>query len=142
MKHEKSCGAVVYRIIDNNIEFLIIESVNGHFSFPKGHREKDETEIVTAIREIKEETNLEVELDDNFRECISYMLNEQTVKNVVFFLAKFKNGELRNQPTEIKSVKWMNYEEALKILSFTNDRGILSNAKHYIQIKENLLIAN
>ena len=62
MLHEKSCGAIVYRRFHGNIEILLIKHINsGHWSFPKGHVEGDETELETARREIKEETGLDVE---------------------------------------------------------------------------------
>ena len=64
---EKSCGAIVYKIENNELKFLLVHQNNGHYSFPKGHVEENETEIETAIREIKEETNLDVKIDTNFR---------------------------------------------------------------------------
>ena len=65
MMHEKSCGAIVYRKSHGNIEILLIKHVNsGHWSFPKGHVEGTETEVETAKREIKEETAIDVLIDD------------------------------------------------------------------------------
>ena len=59
MQHEKSCGAIVYRKSHGNTEILLIKHINsGHWSFPKGHMENGETEIETAIREIKEERQM------------------------------------------------------------------------------------
>ena len=59
MKMEKSCGAVVSRMTENGREILLIRHMNGgHWAFPKGHVEKDETEEQTARREILEETGL------------------------------------------------------------------------------------
>ena len=53
MLHEKSCGAIVYRKYHGNTEILLIKHINsGHWSFPKGHVEGDETEEETAKREI------------------------------------------------------------------------------------------
>ena len=61
MLHEKSCGAIVYRKYHGNLEILLIKHVNsGHWSFPKGHVEAGETEVETALREIKEETGIDV----------------------------------------------------------------------------------
>ena len=135
MKLEKSCGAVVYRIHDNVPEFLIIESIHGHFSFPKGHMEKDETEEMTACREIREETGLDVELDSSFREVIAYAIDEETEKNVIFFIASVHSGTLHRQENEINSIAWLTYEDALHKLSFKNDERILANALHYVQEK-------
>ena len=51
MLHEKSCGAIVYRKSHGNTEILLIKHINsGHWSFPKGHVEGNETEVETAIR--------------------------------------------------------------------------------------------
>ena len=72
MIKEKSCGAVVYKYENNEILVLLEKMKKGHISIPKGHVENDETEIQTALREIKEETNLDVVIDTGFKEVISY----------------------------------------------------------------------
>ena len=54
MIKEKSCGAVVYKIVNNQYYFLIEKMKRGHFSIPKGHVEKGESGLETAYREIKE----------------------------------------------------------------------------------------
>ena len=60
MEYEKSCGAVVYKIRYGRVYFLVEHMKLGHISIPKGHMEGDETEEETAVREIREETSLEV----------------------------------------------------------------------------------
>ena len=91
MLHEKSCGAIVYRKFHGNTEILLIKHINsGHWSFPKGHVEGEETEVETARREIKEETSIDVIIDPTFRETVSYSPKKDTVKVVVYFLAKAK----------------------------------------------------
>ena len=59
MKSEKSCGAIVLSPDNTNRKVLLIKHENGgHWAFPKGHVEEGETEVETALREIKEETGL------------------------------------------------------------------------------------
>ena len=72
--YEKSCGAIIiYKANENNHKVLLVKNHNGRYwSFPKGHVEKGETEQQTAIREIKEETGLDVEIVDSFREVSDY----------------------------------------------------------------------
>lgn len=102
MLHEKSCGAIVYRKFHGNTEILLIKHVNsGHWSFPKGHVEGNETELETARREIKEETGLEVILDSSFRETVSYSPKKDTQKVVVYFLAKARSFDFTPQIEEI-----------------------------------------
>ena len=50
MKHEKSCGCII--IEDKKV--LLIKQTNGIWGFPKGHVEKNETELQTAEREVKQ----------------------------------------------------------------------------------------
>ena len=67
MKHEKSCGALVYRKHGDRTELLLIKHrFGGHWSFPKGHVELGENEFQTALREVKEETGLDVK---DFEAC-------------------------------------------------------------------------
>ena len=71
MIREKSCGALVYRKKQDRLELLLIRHKNGgHWSFPKGHVETGETEPQTALREIKEETGLDVGLCEGFRQSV------------------------------------------------------------------------
>ena len=62
IRREKSCGAVVYRMEERERQYLLEHMVQGHTSIPKGHVEGKETEEETAVREIREETNLKVKL--------------------------------------------------------------------------------
>ena len=48
--------------------------------------EENETEIETATREVKEETNLDVEVDSNKRYTTEYVTNAGKLKQVVFLL--------------------------------------------------------
>ena len=122
MIKEKSCGAVVYKLEDKQIYILIEKMQRGHYSIPKGHVEKDETEIETALREIKEETNLEVSIDSNFREVVSYSPYSGCIKDVVFFVAEAKSDILINQEIEVSELKWLKPAEAIDILTFDSDK--------------------
>ena len=69
---EKSCGAVIWRGTPGEHQYLLARHNGGHWSFPKGHVEGEETEIQTAQREILEETGLQAEIDTNFRQVVTY----------------------------------------------------------------------
>ncbi len=64
MKTEKSCGAVIFNDED---KVLIVKHNAGHWDFPKGHMEAGETETQTAIREVKEETNIDIHIIEEYR---------------------------------------------------------------------------
>ena len=98
MKQEYSYGAVVYQIKDGQILYLIEFRKLGHVSLPKGHIEKGETPFQCALREIKEETNLEVDLETSFHHTISYSPFPNVWKEVTFYLAKAKTFDVISQP--------------------------------------------
>ena len=133
MTYEKSCGAIVYRKYHGNTEILLIKHVNsGHWSFPKGHVEGEESEIETAVREIKEETNIDVIVDPTFRETVSYSPKKDTQKVVVYFIAKARNYDFRPQEEEIAEIRWVEIGLASAILTYENDRSIVNKAKAVI----------
>lgn len=134
MLHEKSCGAIVYRKFHGNTEILLIKHINsGHWSFPKGHVENGETEVETARREIKEETSIDVIIDPTFRETVTYSPKKDTVKVVVYFLARAKNVDFVPQEDEIAEIRWVDISYAANILSYENDRTIVTKAKNAIK---------
>lgn len=96
MKFEKSCGAIVYRKTQNQIDLLLIKNrYGGHWSFPKGHVEGAETEMQTALREVKEETGLDISIQDGFRQAVEYFPKPNVRKQVVYFLGEAQSVDLR-----------------------------------------------
>jgi len=133
MKREKSCGAVLHRVQDGEEVFLLIQHKNGgHWAFPKGHVEKDETELQTALREIREETGYEAEIDSRFREVVSYSPKEGVMKDVVYFSGKVLSGEEYAQPEEVLHIRWETAGHALQTLTYANDRQILQKLVRYL----------
>lgn len=124
MKYEKSCGAIVIQ----GEKILIIQQAAGHWGFPKGHVEDGETEVETAIREIKEETNLDVEIDESHRYVEHYSPKEGVEKDVVLFVAKMIGGEIKAQEEEVQKIKWLSYEEAIQTITYDNSRSVLKEA--------------
>jgi len=134
MTNEKSCGAIVYRKHHGNIEILLIKHVNsGHWSFPKGHTEPDESETDTARREIFEETGVDVIIDPTFRETVTYYPRKETRKIVVYFLAKAKGYTFSPQAEEIAEIKWVDVGHAMSVLTYENDKSIVNKAKKAIK---------
>lgn len=133
---EKACGAVVYKEECNELKFLLVYQHNGHYSFPKGHVEGNETEIETALREIKEETNLDVLIDSNYRKKITYFVEPKKVmKDVVYFIATPTTFNLKSQEGEIKECLWCSYEEVLKKIEYENAKQVFIETYNYLKEK-------
>ncbi len=130
MKKEKSCGAIIYN--DKN-EVLIVKHNAGHWDFPKGHIENNETELETATREVKEETNINVRLYENYRYEIHYNPKEDIDKTVVFFLATNQSNKLKKQEAEIEKIGWFSYNDALNILTYDIAKDLLRKSSKDIE---------
>lgn len=131
---EKSCGAIVYKKEEGELKFLLVYQNNGYYSFPKGHVENSETEVETAIRETKEETNIDIEIDLNFRHQITYLLESKNVmKDAVYFVATPKTFNLKSQEGEILNCSWNNYDDTMKKLEFDNIKEVFMNAYNYVK---------
>ena len=135
MQLEKSCGGVVFTRRDDEILYVIIRHRGGHCGFPKGHMEPGETEQQTALREIREEVGLTVNLVSGFRAEEQYALPGRpgAMKQVVYFLAEFADQSPTPQPEEITRVYLLPLKEALRMLPFPEARRILTQADHFLR---------
>ena len=120
MKKEKSCGTIIIK----NDEVLIIRQKSGFCGFPKGHVENGETEVETAIRETKEETNIDVEVNESLRFEMSYITDKNIDKTVVFFVAKPTTEEIIIQEEELSDAKWVKFDEVEDNLTFDNAKEL------------------
>lgn len=130
MKKEKSCGAIV---IDND-KVLIIKHNLGHWDFPKGHVEYDESEEETAIREVKEETNIDISINNKYRYMTKYSPKENVMKDVIYFLAKPLTKDIKVQEEEVEIAEFVTFQKALDLITYNNSKEI------FIKLLDNLNI--
>ena len=135
---EKSCGIVLF----NSDEFLLIQHPTksngdeGHWDFPKGHVEGNETELETAKRELIEETGIvNFRLFDGFRHRIEYNFqkgNEMVPKEVIFFLAESNTKEVELS-SEHQNFVWLNKDLAHNKLTYNNAKEVLASVKIFLE---------
>ena len=138
MKQEYSYGAVVYREVNGQLYYLIENMALGHVSIPKGHIEEGETPRICTLREIKEETNLEVDLDMAFEHVIQYSPKPGVNKTVTFYVAKALTSDIISQPEEVTSCDWLRPEDAIKAVTFQTDKETLEDATRYLRTRTGL----
>jgi 8-oxo-dGTP diphosphatase len=132
-KREFSAGGVVIK--DNN-EVLLIKNHVNIWTFPKGHIEPGESKEETAIREVKEETNITARIIDYLGE-ISYFFQwegQKIYKTVYFFLMEYIEGEPKPS-WEVRDAKFFSIEETLKKLRYKGDKKIFMKALEYLNKK-------
>jgi 8-oxo-dGTP pyrophosphatase MutT (NUDIX family) len=97
VRNTTSCGACVYRDNKNGVELLLVRPFEDRdaWGIPKGHIGLGETVEQCAVREVKEETGLDVLLED--RLTIVYARYGDTRKKLYAFLARRTGGKISNR---------------------------------------------
>ena len=150
-EHLVSAGGVVYRRVDGNIEAVLCgrhvaaqpsDSSEAQFtdeanrpvrwSLAKGTPDPGETLEETALREVREETGLEVEIDAPI-DSIEYWFAERGKnvrfhKTVHFYLMVPRGGDTDQHDPEFDVVQWFPYDQALNAVGYANEAGVLRKA--------------
>ena len=132
-EREKSCGAILIDRQDDQIRTLIIRQNAGHWGFPKGHVEGDESEFETAFREVREETGYKIRRYGEFRDETHYSPRPGVMKDVVYFMAEVTGGRQKRQKEEISEICWVSLLDAVAVLTFDNDAMLLRKAIRYLK---------
>ena len=124
-KAELAAGAVLWRTNGSAAapEIAIIHRPRyDDWSLPKGKVEPGETEPVTAVREVHEETGYTAHLGRRLI-AVSYPV-EQGVKKVRYWAARCVDGSFAPND-EVDELKWLPVADALKQLGYQLDRKVL-----------------
>lgn len=139
LRYETSCGAVVFCQTGSGIKYLLVRERSGFWVFPKGHMEDGESERETALREIKEETGLDVTFIDGFRANDEHSLAREgrpnTIKRTIYFLAKYEAQKPIPQESEISEIALMDFEEAMATFQLEGFKRVLAQAQEYLKRK-------
>jgi 8-oxo-dGTP pyrophosphatase MutT (NUDIX family) len=151
-----SAGGVVFRLVSGNADehkstgdqwsdaqynnnisvevVLVGRSHSGVWALPKGTPETGETLEQVAVREVQEETGLEVRLIAYIGN-ISYSFIHDKIrfqKQVRHFLFEAIGGDTSLHDAEYDRVEWFSIPEALRRLTYQNEVNILSQAEEIL----------
>ena len=129
MKQEKSCGCI---ILNEKNEVLLIHHNAGHWDFPKGHVEEGETEVQTAIREVKEETGLTL-TSYRFRGIVTFITDGlEEAEYMHLYTADEYEGEMID--CDEGTLEWVEKSKVLDLPIWEGDRLIfkeINNGKYF-----------
>jgi len=115
--------------------FLVLKSIHGHWTFPKGHKEGGELPIESAMRELREETGILItKILDNKTLLETYSFTKDNTiidKTNTFFIGYVFSTEVTIDKNEIDEYRWVTQEEA-KSLLFSSGTKMLDEVVHYL----------
>ena len=139
----ESMGGVVARARGDDVDVVVCgfdaQPGNIIWGLPKGTPEDGETREQTALREVTEETGLQVGIErfiDSIEYCFErYGDGAPCHKVVHFYLMSVNGGDLSLHDHEFDYVRWLPAEEAIRTLTYENEVRIVKNALHIISKK-------
>ena len=129
-----SCGGVVIRETDSGLEICLgrrrRERDGSSWTLPKGTPTEAESIEETALREVAEETGLEVKIGAPVG-AIEYFFTQggtRIHKTVHFFLMEAIGGSLDQHDHEFDEVAWVPIDQARRLLSYPTERQVVETA--------------
>ena len=126
-----SAGGIVIRHGPAGPELVVgkrrRDRVGVTWSLPKGTPNPGESLEQTAVREVTEETGLEVRITGPL-DVIAYRFVQDRVrihKTVHYWLMEPTGGDLAGHDHEFDEVRWASFDEADAILTFETERGLV-----------------
>ncbi|VVB83717.1 RNA pyrophosphohydrolase [uncultured archaeon] len=142
MRFRKAIFALTYSRNKNKIEYLILKRKKHWigWEFPKGGIEFLETKKMAVRREIKEETGLKILNIKKFNVAGLYKYKKKFPdrKGVVgqkysLYAVRVKKGNVKIDSREHSGYKWMNFNEAMKKLTWKNQKKCLKIVNNWLK---------
>lgn len=132
MPVEKLAGAVVYRKEKEGLIFAFVHDVFGYWTLSKGHLEGEESAEDGAIREIKEELDLDIKIEDDLgqNEYVASDPEKGKIRKIVkYFIGSAKNKNLKlKESGGLDGAGWFKMEELADLKIYGDIKPIIAKA--------------
>ncbi len=130
---EQKAGALIYARKGEELYFALVHDIFGYWTLSKGGVEAEETAEQAAVREIKAECNLDIEIKEKIGESeyvASHPQKGKVKKRVTFFLAEspYVPVTLENHSGGLDDVRWFTLAEVASLKMYDDVTGYMANA--------------
>lgn len=136
---QTSAGGVTYRRTGSRVEVaLILVGDKQRWQLPKGMINPQEPVETAAVREVREETGLTVELIQPIEQVQFWYFVKRDGKPVRihkfvdFYLMRYIEGSTDDHDHEVSEARWFEIGEALSVITFESERHVLELARDQI----------
>ncbi len=142
-KDQISAGGVAFRYAGSDLQTAIVSvKPSLRWQLPKGIVDPGETPEFTAVREVKEEAGIETELlrlietIEYWYQRVQYGKRIRYHKFVHFYLLRYQSGDVADHDHEVEESRWVSFEEAIEMLEFKSERGVVEKALEILKKTE------
>lgn len=139
VQKEVSAGGVIYRRVGEEIDVVLASRRTRRgdlaWGLAKGGIEEGETHEEAAVREVREETGLTAEIEDDLGDTrYFYVWDDVRIRKTVhFFLMRHTGGDTADRDDEMEEIRWFPLERALKRAAYRGERDVLQRAAELLR---------
>jgi 8-oxo-dGTP pyrophosphatase MutT (NUDIX family) len=140
-----SAGGVAFRRTPHGIEVALVGRLEPErWVLPKGTPTRGESMEQTAVREVAEETGLQVRLIRPLLDIDYWFVlhGARHFKTVHFYLMEAIGGDTSLHDHEYDVAAWFSIDESARRLAFANERAVLERAAHELASAEDASAAS
>jgi len=135
----RSAGGIVVRLVDGRHQIVLgrrrRERDGVTWTLPKGTPDAGERTAATALREVTEETGLEVAILEPVGPIEYWFVQagRRIHKTVHYYLMVTTGGDIARHDHEFDEVRWVDLDDAEALMSHETERRIVAAARSAIE---------
>ena len=139
---DRSLGIIPIHVREGRRRFLLVQHKAGHWGFPKGHPDADESPIDTALRELREETGLEIARlieRPSFTETYEFTKRKsgkRVLKHVTYFVGFVERPAVTPCEKEVAATAWSEAAATRTLISFPEGQALFDEVLAYLDRRD------
>lgn len=135
-----SAGGVAFREEGGGVQVALISvGDTRRWQLPKGIVGAQEAPEAAALREVREEAGVTTEMVGQIDKVEYWYYSTDRGarvrfhKFVYFYLLRYESGDVGDHDHEVNEARWVEIDEAVKMLAFDGEKKVVKRAKEMIE---------